>query len=335
MGMKTAKNQVLPAPPSLTDSIRAGFDAVAGHVGLIAIPIVFDLFLWLGPHLSLERLLKGFLERVFSLQGMDAPEMTEVMDYAQGIWVIVAERLNLFSFLRSYPVGVPSLMAANQPVLTPLGAPDFWDVQSMVAVMGLIILLTLAGLAIGSFFFIIVEQASLYGEIRWREAFNRWPGTLTQVLLLMLFWMLIIFAISIPSSCFITAFSLGGFAVGQIGIFILGGLILWLLFPLFFSGHGIFVYQIKMWESVRKSIRLTRMTLPKTALFFLIILLVSEVLDILWSTPKDDSWLILVGIAGHALVTTGMLAASFVYYRDADRWVDWVQRQAVLTSSTN
>jgi hypothetical protein len=77
------------------------------------------------------------------------------------------------------------------------------------------------------------------------------------------------------------------------------------------------------------------MTLPKTALFFLIILLVSEVLDILWSTPKDDSWLILVGIAGHALVTTGMLAASFVYYRDADRWVDWVQRQAVLTSSTN
>ena len=335
MGMKTAKNQVLPAPPSLTDSIRAGFDAVAGHVGLIAIPIVIDLFLWLGPHLSLERLLKGFLERIFSLQGMDAPEMTEVMDYAQGIWVIVAERLNLFSFLRSYPVGVPSLMAANQPVLTPLGAPDFWDVQSMVAVMGLIILLTLAGLAIGSFFFMIVAQASLYGEIRWGEAFNRWPGTLTQVLLLMLFWMLIIFAISIPSSCFITAFSLGGFAVGQIGIFILGGLILWLLFPLFFSGHGIFVYQIKMWESVRKSIRLTRMTLPKTALFFLTILLVSEVLEILWSTPKDDSWLILVGIAGHALVTTGMLAASFIYYRDADRWVEWVQRQAILTSSTN
>lgn len=333
MGMKTANNQVLPVPPSLIISMRAGFDAVTSHVGLIIIPITIDIYLWLGPHLSLERLLKRFLESVFPLPGMNTSDLAEVMEYAQEIWVIVAERVNLFSFLRSYPVGVPSLMAASQPIVTPIGAPDFWEVQSMGAVVVLILFLTLIGLVIGSFFFTIVAQVSLLGAIHWREAFNRWPWTTIQVLLLMFFWLLIIFAISIPSSCFITAFSLSGFALGQIGLFLLGGLILWIIFPLLFSGHGIFVYQNNMWESVRRSIRLTRMTLPKTALFFLSIIVINEVLDMLWSTPNEDSWLVLVGIAGHALVTTSLLAASFVYYRDADRWANWVLNQAVLSSS--
>lgn len=313
--------------------MRAGFDAVTSHVGLIIIPIIIDVYLWLGPHLSLERLLKEFLESIFPLSGMDTPEMAGVMEYAQEIWVIVAERLNLFSFLRSYPIGVPSLMAASQPIATPLGAPDFWEVQSMGWVVVWIFFLTLAGLIFGSFYFTIVAQVSLFGAIHWREAINRWPWTTIQVLLLMFFWMLIIFAISIPSSCFITAFSLSGVAVGQIGLFLLGGLILWMLFPLLFSGHGIFVNHNNMWESVRKSLRLTRMTLPKTALFFLSIILVSEVLDMLWSTPNEDSWLLLVGIGGHALVTTSLLAASFVYYRDADRWANWILKQAVLSSS--
>lgn len=332
--MKTANDQVLPAPPSLIISLRAGFDAVTSHVGLIIIPIVIDLYLWLGPHLRLERLLKRVLEQMFSLPGMDAPEMVEAMQYAQEIWVIVAERLNIFSFLRSYPVGVPSLMASSQPIEIPLGTPSMWEVSSMGAVVGLIFLLTLIGLVIGTFFFMIVAQVSLFGEIHWRQAFNRWPWTIVQVFLLAVFWVVVIIAISIPSSCFITAISLSGLAVGQIGIFLLGGFILWMLFPLLFSVHGIFVNQNKMWESVRKSVRLTRMTLPKTALFFLSIILISETLDMLWSTPNEDSWLTLIGIAGHALVTSSLLAASLVYYRDADRWVNWVLKQAELSSST-
>jgi hypothetical protein len=331
--MKTAKDQVLPAPPSLTNSLRAGFDAVTGHVGLIIIPIVIDLYLWLGPHLRVERLLKRFLDEAFLLPGMDAPEMVETTQFAQEIWVIVAERLNLFSFLRSYPIGVPSLMASSQPIAIPLGKPAMWDVSNLGAGFGLIVLLTLVGLVIGTFFFMIIAQVSLYGEIHWREAFDQWPRTIGQVFLLAVFWVVVIIAISIPSSCFITAISLSGLAVGQIGIFLLGGFILWMLFPLLFSGHGIFVNQNKMWESVRKSIRLTRMTLPKTALFFLIIILISEALDILWSTPNEDSWLTLIGIAGHALVVTSLLAASFVYYRDADRWANWVLNQSVQPSS--
>ena len=43
-----------------------------------------------------------------------------------------------------------------------------------------------------------------------------------------------------------------------------------------------------------------------------------------WSAPKSDSWLALVGFAGHAFITTALLAASFVYYRDMSDWLQTV-----------
>jgi hypothetical protein len=50
------------------------------------------------------------------------------------------------------------------------------------------------------------------------------------------------------------------------------------------------------------------------------VFVLTQGLDILWRIPPSNSWLTLLGIAGHAFVTTGLLSASFVYYRDADRW---------------
>jgi hypothetical protein len=37
--------------------------------------------------------------------------------------------------------------------------------------------------------------------------------------------------------------------------------------------------------------------------------------------PKSDSWMTLIGISGHAFITTALLAASLVYYRDMNVWI--------------
>jgi hypothetical protein len=63
------------------------------------------------------------------------------------------------------------------------------------------------------------------------------------------------------------------------------------------------------------------MTLPTTSLLFLIILILSQGLDILWNIPEDQSWFLLIGVGGHAFVATSLLAASFIYYRDAVSWL--------------
>jgi len=59
---------------------------------------------------------------------------------------------------------------------------------------------------------------------------------------------------------------------------------------------------------------------------------ISQGMDVLWQTPPEDSWLSLVGIFGHAFISTGILADSFIYYKQAEKRLQALmqQRQAIL-----
>jgi cytochrome c oxidase assembly factor CtaG len=97
------------------------------------------------------------------------------------------------------------------------------------------------------------------------------------------------------------------------------------VFPVFFSPHGIYSQGQKAWKSLLASIRFTNITFFKTSLFIMLAILVNQGLNMVWQVPPEDSWLMMISIIGHAFVTTGMLAASFVYYQDMIRWVDELQ----------
>jgi hypothetical protein len=110
----------------------------------------------------------------------------------------------------------------------------------------------------------------------------------------------------------------------------------WLIVPLFFTPHGIFVRRQNAFYSIFTSLRMARFTLPTSGLFVVCVLLLSTGLNYLWSVPPDNSWMKLVGIGGHAFITTALLAASFVYYRDMNVWLQTVferlqQKQSMPT----
>ncbi len=66
---------------------------------------------------------------------------------------------------------------------------------------------------------------------------------------------------------------------------------------------------------------MARFSLPNSSLFVLSVILTSIGLNYLWSIPKPNSWMLLVGLIGHAFITTALLAASFIYYRDTTSWL--------------
>ncbi len=101
----------------------------------------------------------------------------------------------------------------------------------------------------------------------------------------------------------------------------------WLIVPLFFTPHGIFVRRQNAFYSIFTSLKMARFTLPTSGLFVLCVFLLTTGLRYLWSVPTDDSWMLLVGIAGHAFITTALLAASFVYYRNMNVWLQTVFEQ--------
>ena len=112
--------------------------------------------------------------------------------------------------------------------------------------------------------------------------------------------------------------------MGEGVLLFLGFISLWLIVPLFFSPHGIFIRKQNALASFLGSFQLTRFTLPTSSLFVLTVFLLGVGLNFLWSVPTNDSWLALVGILGHAFITTALLASSFVYYQDMSSWLQTV-----------
>jgi hypothetical protein len=97
--------------------------------------------------------------------------------------------------------------------------------------------------------------------------------------------------------------------------------------PVFFSVHGIFALHLNAFRSILGSLRMVRFTLPNTGLFLLVFVIINTGMNFLWNTPSENSWWMLVGIAGHAFVSTALLAASFIYYRDINVWLAAVLSQ--------
>ncbi len=307
----------------------AGFDTITNHISLILFPIGLDLLIWFSPRLRLTGLIEKWVGEVVDQSLSVAPdvETAQILEAAQALWTLVAEQFNVWVALRSYPVGIPSLMTSILPQATPVGSPVDVQIGSFAVLTGVVLVLSVAGLVLGTLFYQFVSAVVLSGKIHWQRVLVEWPWSSLQVLLLALVWLGLLIGISIPASCVITLAMLGSAVVGQCASLIYGGVLIWALFPLLFSAHGIFVNHHKVWPSIKQGIHITRMTFPTTSLFFLVVLLLSQGLGLLWRVPPEDSWLMILGLAGHAFVTTGLLSASFIYYRDSDVWIRSLQER--------
>lgn len=314
MGLSTPQGSI--PRPSLMKALTAGFDATSSHLILVIFSIILDSFLWLGPRLRLDFILTAAFKQIQSIPNFETPELFQQLES-------ITKDVNFFSVLRTYPVGVPSLMASRLSSATPVGSALGWEIPTPPLAMALWLLLTFVGITAGTLFFILVAQSAVFGKITWNAAFSQLPRASLQIILLTITCFLIILAAFLPFSC-LMAFLLSASGIGQLGylaLLILAGFLIWMLAPLIFSPHGIVLNQLNVLPSILRGFYLTRLTLPSTSLFLLVFVLLSEGLDVLWNIPDNTSWFLLLGIIGHAFVTTSLLAASFIYYHDMDVWV--------------
>ena len=327
------ESEIIPAPPQLFRSLVAGFDTITNHIALILFPIALDILFWLGPRLSLKHLIDQWVGEVVTQSLSIAPDAETVgmLESAQELWSTAGDHFNLLISLKSYPVGIPSLMTSILPLEMPLGVPKSIEIESLLNVALLFLGFSLIGLMMGSLFFLFVSEAAVHGEIQLQRIIKDWPWTTLQVILLTLTLLILFFAVSIPAGCVISFAVMGSMVLGQCAILMYAGFLVWIIFPLLFSAHGIFVNRQKVWMSIKQGIHVTRLTLPTTSLFFLIAIFLVQGLDFLWRVPPASSWLMLIGLAGHAFVSTGLISASFIYYRAADRWIRSLNQQNPIT----
>lgn len=310
----------LPASPQVLKALRTGFDAITRHIGLALFPLGIDLLLWFAPHLRLKEQIERLVLSLEDLSALGAAQQSEYIEVSQEMWQFFAERLNILIAVRTYPVGVFSLLSTILPLENPLGSPRFIQLPSVGLALLIAIGAALVGIGLGSLYFSAVAQAALYDEIRWRDLFQNWGWVSLQSGLISLLWLVSFAGFLGLSVCFVTGIALISMSLAQVVMLFMITLLIWLLFPLFFSAHGVFVRKFKAWQSLLAGLKLTNLTFVKTGLFILVAFLFTQGMGLVWQIAPEDSWLMLISILGNAFISTGLLAASFIYYQDSMRW---------------
>jgi hypothetical protein len=323
--MYAQKLETLPPPPGVLGSLKAGFEAVSSHVILISLPLLLDVILWLGPRLGANQILGPVYQLFFNQlqKGLSTSEEIKQLVAFQKIFLDWLQNFNLVSLvsrLQTFPIGISSLMAKTMPANTPLGMEAGSQLTSPLGLVGYLFLLVLIGWVIGALYFRWVSGATLGGM----QAYVSISHAIFQTLLLSALWLFFLAFLSIPVTLFLAVLSLISPALASIGLFVLVLASFWLVVPFFFMPFGIFAANQNAFRSIYGSFRMVRFTFPSSAMFVFIIFLLTTGLNYLWSVPASDSWMTLIGIAGHAFISTALLAASFVYYRDMNGWLQIV-----------
>jgi hypothetical protein len=317
--MQSTQTENLPPPPGVISSIKAGFDAIAAHIKVILLPLLLDLFIWLGPRLRMNAMfdsMRNDLVNFWKSGGISTTQIQAMLDsYNQIIPVI-----NLFWVLRTLPVGISSLVFPDPTSSTPLGTPSVLQVNA-VNFLGWLFLLTLVGWIGGGLYFRSVAWRSVVPENEKPIGVGR---AVVQTILLSIVCSILLFVIGMPVLLLLGVLLQVSEVVGYIAMFALSFISMWLIVPVFFWPHGIFVKRQNFLTAILSSVQMARFTLPTSSMFILTIFLLSVGLNYLWNIPPEDSWITLLGIFGHAFVTTALLAASFIYYRDMNLWLQSV-----------
>ncbi len=307
------KNISLPPPPGVIQTIVKGFNAVANHAAVLLIPIIFDLFLWLGPRFSIF----GMMQPVFR-------EIEQLPNTRQGffedlpLFYEVLEGINVFSALRTFPLGVSSLMSTSLSLNSPFGPRNVFEPGELSTVLLFAFLLTLAGWFFGCLYFYAVARVTYDAEGKMPSVLR----ALSQGMLLSGFWAGLWLIISLPGFLFLGVLMLISPALMSVIYFFIILIGLWVAVPVFFSAHGIFLQSQNLFRATLMSFRMTRYAMPSLGWFVIVAIVLSQGLGFLWRIAPADSWITLFGIFGNAFVSTALLAASFIYYRDLNIWIE-------------
>jgi hypothetical protein len=300
-------------PAGVIESLGAGFNIVAQQPLLLLIPVILDLFLWLGPRLSIQPVAEQLTTRMDAIAAEATGSSAALFEH--GISEILGS-YNLFSALSTWPLGIPSLLAGGEADATPLGQPSFIQVQTVGQLALYMLGLTLLGLLLGTLYLMLVGRRSAASG----QVMSSWPRRIgvswVRIILLIAVMLTGAFMAGIPFFLMVEVASMA--LQPLVPLMLLSGAAIgfWALLHLFFCIHAILVEGMGIKEAItRSAVVVQRHRLSAVALL-LSVVVINLGLGAIWHLPPSQSWMRLLAIAGNAFISTGLAAATFVYYQE-------------------
>lgn len=288
------------------DTITRGFEVINKRLWVLLVPILLDVFLWLGWRLSIDPVVNWMMKSGFWTDNSKAL----VGDIGHGF--------NLFSLLA---VSVPSLMPFldNKPTLWS-GGGTVLEVAAPETFILFFLGLVLAGLLLGCIFLTPIAQSVRDGKISPALFVGR--VGLYWLRLLGLLGVVALASLVVGLPFFIASFF--GVMQGEGALLFLGFVevaALWAMLFLYFAFDAILISEAGPLRAAYYSFSVVRRNFWSALAIVVLMLLIGQGTPLVWKMISVNPWGVLVGIVANAYIGTGLAAASMVFY--LDRYTKW------------
>lgn len=300
--------------PSPFKAIRSGAETVASHIYLILFPIALDLYLLFGTRFTVSKAVNNLLAQV----QLPANAAQDLMVTWNGAVQMLKEYFTYFSLtsvLRTLPFGIPSLLAGQALTTNPLSRIKTTELTSSGQISLWFVVFSLIGLLAATFYYKFCAMAvnKQARKISFSQTFNDFASNIALPMLTIIFLAIVL----LPGLLIIGILSAITPFLGTIGYLIVLSILISIFLPLFFTPFATALYGEGFLKSVLLSIQTFRPTGPATSIFIFLAISSTYLTNLLWQSAPDDSWMLLVGIFGHALITTILVASSFHLFIEA------------------
>jgi len=312
------------APPTgVIETLSAGYSAVNRQPWVLLLPILLNLFLWLGPHVSYSPLVGPVVTdasewtRQVAIGQRSATRDPAFVDVLNGLdqsrqWLLAhSDDVNGFEALVWGPLGLPSVDGLPSPSDEVAFVNGWGDgVALLGACVGLSLLL-------GGWFYGGLAGASSGRDGSPLAACRRVPRAVLDVLGFVLVVLAAMLLFGVPVVLLIGFTAVVSPPVAVLGSILLLAGVLFAGVHLFFSIPAIFVSGAGPLGAIQRSVGLVRRQLwPSVALILLTWLILAgmgRVWDVL-ANELQSPFGIVLGIFGNAYIASGLIAAGMVFY---------------------
>jgi hypothetical protein len=303
---------------TLVSALRYGFETVGAQPLLILLPILFDLFFWLGPRMSVQpafaELLTLFDDPAFTVEMTVAErevfqeQIISVRDFALEFGSV----FNAYALRPFFPFGVPAIFDMLHPGYTPIPA-SVTEVNSFSAILLPAISATVIGHLGVSLYLALISYQIKHTRLDLAAVWAGLPRFSARLAILLVINTIVYIGFTLISgmlTAFFLVFNLSFMLpiVGTLALGYTGVSCLW-MFMLVIDD------QCSPIDAMRRGFKLLRQRSTMLSSLAMIVFVSSFVLGSFWGRVPSGSWAMLIGIIGQAIVSTGLIVAAIAYCR--------------------
>ncbi|HLZ31746.1 MAG TPA: hypothetical protein VKV73_30865 [Chloroflexota bacterium] len=307
-------------PSGVIETLSAGYTAVNRQLWVLMLPILLDVFLWLGPHVSYSPLVGPVVTQAAEWtrqvalgprRGPANPDLVGSLDDSRQWLIARTDETNGLDALAWGPIALPS------PATLPSASDELAFVSGWfegVALFGASLAL---GLLLGGWFYAGLANASAGSRDGPLAAGRGTPRAVIDVLGLTGVLLGTAFLLGVPVVLLIGFTALLSPPVAALGGALVAGGVLFAAVHLFFAVDAIFISNAGPLTAIQRSVGVVRRHLRASVALILLTWLIlagmAQVWDALGNTLQSPVGVALA-ILGNAYIASGLIAAGMIFY---------------------